>query len=72
MIFLRPSYYTSTSRPTPEISVEFGGDDDLVSIVIEADTGETFDDRDIARHLTPSEARSLAAMLWHVAEQVER
>lgn len=73
MIVIRPSYYASTSRPIPEISVDVGEDGDGdVYLVIEADAKETFDDRDLSRVLTPDEARNLAAILWHSADMAER
>lgn len=34
--------------------------------------GETYDDQDVTRYLTPEEARELAAMLWHHADELER
>lgn len=70
MISLRPLNYSSTSRPTPEISVDT--DEGYVDLTLESDTGETFDDRNISRTLDPSEARALAAMLWHFADMAER
>lgn len=71
-MFLRPeSHRYSGGRP--EISVDL--DDDhgtTVVLTIEAGPGETLDDRDLDRHLLPAEARALAAMLWHQADQAER
>ena len=72
MMFLRPEAHRYNGG-RPEISVEL--DDDhgtAVVLTIEAGPGETFDDRDLDRTLTPAEARALAAMLWHQADAAER
>jgi hypothetical protein len=71
-MILRPDAHQS-SGGRPEISVDL--DDDhgtTVVLTIEAEPGETFDDRDLWRSLTPAEARALAAMLWHQADAAER
>lgn len=50
-------------------------DDDgghTVSLTIDSEPGETFDDRPVTRYLTPLEARSLAAVLVHFATEAER
>jgi hypothetical protein len=72
VMFLRPEAHRY-SGGRPEISVDL--DDDhgtTVVLTIEAGPGETFDDRDLWRSLTPTEARELAAMLWHQADAAER
>lgn len=69
-MFLRPEAHRY-SGGRPEISVEVD-DDYAVRLSIEAEPGETFDDRDLDRTLTTTEARELAAMLWHHADQAER
>jgi hypothetical protein len=70
VMFLRPEAHRYNGG-RPEISVELD-DDNAVRLSIEAGPGETFDDRDLDRSLTPAEARALAAMLWHQADQAER
>lgn len=72
MMHLRPEAHRYTGG-RPEISVDL--DDEYgatVILSIEAGPGETFDDRDLDRTLTPAEARALAAMLWHQADMAER
>ena len=72
MMILRPEAHRCTGG-APEISVEL--DDDhgtTVVLSLEAGPGETLDDRDLWRSLTPTEARELAAMLWHKADAAER
>lgn len=77
MMILRPEAHRYTPRGdqqiAPEISVDL--DDDhgtTVVLSIVAGPGETFDDLDLDRTLTPAEARALAAMLWHQADQADR
>lgn len=73
MIRIAPEAHRSTRGDNAQISVEL--DDDAgrtVRLVVEAEPGETFDDRDVDRYLTAPEARALAAMLWHFAEMAER
>lgn len=70
-MFLRPCNHQSSGH-RPEISVEPVDDGSGVRLTIEAEAGETFDDRDVDRILTPDEARELAAMLWHHADELER
>lgn len=73
MIRIAPEAHRSHRGDNAEISVEL--DDDgghTVRLVVEAEPSETFDDRDVDRYLTPPEARALAAMLWHFADQAER
>lgn len=55
----------------PEISVE-PDEDGFVRLTLDPLSGETFDDRDIDRTLTPAEARELAAILWHHADELDR
>lgn len=56
----------------PEISVEQEEDGSGVTIILDPLPAETFDDRDVSRTLTSPEARELAAMLWHHAEEADR
>jgi hypothetical protein len=70
VLYLKPANYRNGSIG-PTISVELD-DDGHVSMVLEPQTGETFDDRDVERSLVPAEARELAAALWHYAEESER
>lgn len=70
-MLIRPAnHYGDANRP--EIAVVDQTDDPgLVCLLLGAATAETFDDRDIERLLTPSEARELAAMLWHHADRAD-
>ena len=73
MIRIAPEAHRSSTGDNATITVEL--DDDgghTVRLVLEAEAGETFDDRDVDRYLTAPEARALAAMLVHFAEQAER
>lgn len=67
---LHPEFHSSSVHQ-PRISVEVADDLPAVVLTLEAETGETFDDRDVARTLTPAEARALAAALWHFAGEAE-
>jgi len=79
---LRPSYHTGEygygrapagrSAAGPEITVEREDEGPGVTLTLEPLPAETFDDRDVNRTLTPNEARELAAMLWHHANEQER
>lgn len=75
MMFLRPEAHRYPGG-RPEISVDLDDDDGTaptaVLLTIEAGPGETLDDLDLGRILSPEEARSLAAMLWHQADAAER
>lgn len=55
----------------PTIAVE-QDEDTGVRVTLEPLPTETFDDRDVDRSLTAPEARELAAMLWHHAEEADR
>lgn len=84
MLTLRPEYDSSeyqhgrapdgrSAVDGPRISVEAHPDgEQLVCLNLEPHVGETIDDRDIDRNLTPDEARALAAVLRHYADEVER
>lgn len=73
MIRIAPEGHRSTRGDNAEISVELDDAEGRnVRLVVEPEPGETFDDRDVDRYLTPPEARALAAMLWHFADQAER
>ena len=76
MMFLRPAAHQYTPRDAgtvrPEIVVELAEDRYAVLLTLEAGPGETLEDRDLWRELSPDEARSLAAMLTHQADMAER
>lgn len=79
---LRPSYHAGEysygrapagrSTAGPELTVAREDDGSGVTLTLEPLPAETFDDRDVIRTLTPDEARELAAMLWHHANEQER
>lgn len=71
MMFLRPEAHQYTGG-RPEITVEPAEDRGAILLTIEAGPGETLEDRDLWRELSPAEARALAAMLWHQADMAER
>lgn len=56
----------------PEITVEQEDDGSGVSIHLDPLATETLEDRQITRTLTSPEARELAAMLWHHADEADR
>lgn len=67
------SYHTTGNGTRPGISVDISDDSEhIVTLTIDPETGETFDDRDVTRMLLPSEARALAAALIHHAAEAER
>lgn len=70
-MILRPDYHQSSTART-EISVERADDELLVRLTLDSEAGETFDDRDVDRFLSPAEARELAAALYHHAEELDR
>jgi hypothetical protein len=69
VMFLRPEAHAYAGN-LPEISVDV--EEANVVLTIEAGPGETLEDADLWRYLTPAEARGLAAMLWHQADMAER
>lgn len=71
MMFLRPEAHAYAGH-RPEISVDVDDQGANVVLTIEAGPGETLEDADLWRYLTPAEARGLAAMLWHQADMAER
>lgn len=71
MMSLRPTNYRHSDHRRAWVDVELD-DDNAVRLTIKAQPGETFDDRDVARALLPDEARALAAMLWHYADEARR
>lgn len=69
MLHLYPtSHRGGGGRPAIVVSCDEG----QPTLTVEAAAGETFDDKDIDRWLSPEECRALAAMLWHAAEEAER
>lgn len=56
----------------PEIYVDVIDEGLDVTLGLDPLPAETFDDRNVARTLTPFEARELAAMLNHAADQADR
>ena len=68
---LRPAYHHSITGDA-EITVEQEEDGPGVTMTLEPEPSETFDDAPISRTLTSSEARELAAMLWHHADEADR
>lgn len=81
-MLLRPSYHSSEyqhgrapggrSAVGPELSVDRDEEGFHVEINLDPLPCETFDDRDVTRYLTTDEARELAAMLWHHADELDR
>jgi hypothetical protein len=71
-VHMRPVAHRYTGGQ-PEISVDTDGDfgTDVV-LTIESGPDEMIDDMDMCRTLTPVEARTLAAMLNHKANEAER
>lgn len=73
MLTIKPEDHRSGSRGRHlAISVDFADASPRVELHLEAADGETFDDSDVDRYLTPDEARALAAALWHIADEVDR
>lgn len=65
-----PDGYSAATGPTIEVEAE---DEGLgVRLTLDPLPVETLDDRPVDRILTPEEARALAAVLWHVADEQER
>lgn len=56
----------------PTISVTAEDEGGGVVLTLDPHPAETFDDRDIDRTLSPDEARELAAMLVHHADEQDR
>lgn len=83
-LYFRPQHhrvaYLSGRAPAgrlvagPEISIGPDDDSDFAAVRLTLDPlpGETFDDRDVERLLTASEARELAAALNHYAAELDR
>ena len=70
MLHLYPESANRAGRRTA-ITVSLSDERQPV-LTLEAEPGETFDDADVDRWLSPEECRALAAMLWHAAEEAER
>lgn len=80
--FLRPEAHRSeyhhgrapSGRATsgPEISVDTDDERSFVRLTLDPLPGETFDDRDVDRIFTADEARTLAALLVHHADELDR
>lgn len=72
-MMIRPeSHYSSLTNERPTIEVEVAEDALGVMLTIEPTVGETFDDLSLWRQLTPTEARELAVMLNHHADECDR
>lgn len=65
-----PDGYSAAAGP--ELTVEQEDDGAGVMLILDPLPGETLEDRQIDRLLTSPEARELAAMLWHHAEEADR
>jgi len=69
-IFLRLREGENHHGIAPEILVHPAGGS--VVLCLDPLPGETYDDRYVTRYLRPTEARELASMLWHHADELER
>jgi hypothetical protein len=52
--------------------VELDDERRYVTVTLDPEPGETFDDRAVTRYLTADEAREIAAALVHYAGELER
>lgn len=66
MLIIPLNCHTTPLRGVARLTVDLD-DDRYVRLSVDAEPGETFDDRDVDRQLLPAEARALAAALWHYA-----
>lgn len=80
---IRPSYHRDeyqhgrapdgySAAAGPEITVEQEEDGSGVTLGLDPLPTETLEDRPISRTFTSPEARELAAMLWHHADEADR
>lgn len=71
---IRPSYHRDEYHAAfgPEITVEQEEDGSGVTLGLDPLPIETLEDRPISRTFTSPEARELAAMLWHHADEADR
>ena len=65
-----PDGYSAATGP--EVSVEQEEDGAGVTLGLDPLPSETLEDRPIVRTFTSPEARELAAMLWHHADEADR
>ena len=65
-----PDGYSAAAGP--EITVEQEEDGPGVTLGLDPLPTETLEDRPISRTFTSPEARELAAMLWHHADEADR
>lgn len=72
-LYFRPQHHR-VAYLSPEISIGPDDDSDFAAVRLTLDPlpCETFDDRDVERLLTASEARELAAALNHYAAELDR
>lgn len=66
-----PDGYSAVFGPEITIEPENEGRPGVV-LTFDPLPGETFDDREVSRTFTAAEARELAAMLWHHADEQDR
>lgn len=74
MLVIPLSQHAAGKYPSGTHAVVENDDDGghLVCLTLDAEAGETFDDRNVTRYLPPDEARALAVALWHFADMAER
>ena len=65
-----PDGYSAATGP--ELTVEQMEDGPGVAMILDPMPTETLEDREVTRYLTSPEARELAAMLWHHADEADR
>ena len=80
---IRPDYHSAeyqygrapdgySAATGPEVSIEQEEDGTGVTLHLDPLPTETLEDRPIHRNFTSAEARELAAMLWHHANEADR
>lgn len=62
----------ASQNEADDLTVGINAERTIVELTVSAEAGETNEDEDLVRELQPSEARALAAALWHFAEEAER
>ncbi len=74
MLVIPLSQHAAGKYPSGTHAIVENDDDGghLVTLTLDPEAGETFDDRPIFRMLPPDEARALATALWHFADMAER
>ena len=65
-----PDGYSAATGP--EVTVEQEDDGSGIVLTLDPLPTETLEDREVSRTFTSPEARELAAMLWHHAEEADR